>query len=299
MLGFEAFAFPMDDQVKPTFAKITKEFVEHTKKDVEGLEIKIISVAVLSQYRIGGIKDGVRENRLLQKADNAGLVVDLSITGEVKPDTVIPENFAFADTVLHGFSNNFTTYKSLLQDEPKIINSVTNIGGEIQDRNPVGNNMLTFIYIGCSIAGGVLIAFLSIIFIKFRNNHPGPVLPRDLTFQDENEFIQSQGVRPMPINSRSNDFDNRRIRSYDSQSSSVQPVFHKSFHKSNSHETSKSPRRRGTNTGMDFSQWLGESSEPNNHVHGSRSYQIGESDMGNNTQHDYSNHMVGVAFYCL
>lgn len=54
---------------------------------------------------------------------------------------------------------------------------------------------MLYVYIGSAAAGGILIAFLTIMFVKMRksrSNHSG--LPANLTFQNEDDFIQSQGI---------------------------------------------------------------------------------------------------------
>jgi len=109
-------------------------------------------------------------------------------------------------------------------------------------------------------------------------------------------------VRALPLNrSRrdSNNYDVGTRRSYNSQStSSIRPVFHNSFRKSNSHESDRSSRWGNTNTNNDaaartstfqqsFAQWAGEPVEQKNfNVHNSGSYEV-----RNSAQHDYTNHM--------
>ncbi len=195
-LGFQIFSFPMDDSVKVIFEEITKDFIMINKKDVDGIDVNITSVKVKSQNRIKGVKNGVRNTRRLQKSVDAGLVIVLIVSGEVKTKNESLQDFAFADTVLNGFHHNFTEYSSTLQKNAQIYTSVmgySNADNQSTDTENTENSLTLYIFIGCTVAGCVLVAYLLLMFVKLKHDKQNRTqLPPNLTFQDENEFIKSQ-----------------------------------------------------------------------------------------------------------
>lgn len=195
-LGFQIFSFPMDDSVKVIFEEITRDFIMSSKKDIDGIDVNITSVKVKSQNRITGVKNGVRNTRRLQKTVDPGLVIVLIVSGEVKTKNESLQDFAFADTVLNGFHNNFTEYSSTLQKNAQIYSSVmgyTNTDNQSTDTENTGNSLTLYIFIGCTVAGCVLVAYLLLMFVKLKHDKQNLAqLPPNLTFQDENEFIKSQ-----------------------------------------------------------------------------------------------------------
>ena len=188
----------MDNKTQARFQDITTDFLISNKKAINGLQIDITSVEITSQNQIRGIKDGVRNNRFLQDDEDTGLAVDLTISGTVQGQHGLPDNFSFADTVLNGFHNNFTVYNSLLEHDSTIYGSImgTSTGDKTDNTTNENDRLALYIFIGCSVAGGLLVVFLAFLFVKMRRDRNRFELPANLTFQDENDFIQSQGIPP-------------------------------------------------------------------------------------------------------
>ena len=66
-LGFQIFAYPMDDAVKTAFQDITVAFLIETKKNVEGIDLQITSVQVTKQILTNDINSGLQPRLLLQE----------------------------------------------------------------------------------------------------------------------------------------------------------------------------------------------------------------------------------------
>jgi hypothetical protein len=194
-LGFAGFSSKIEPKAQAKFKDITKNFLMETKKDEEDVDVIINSITITKQFTVRGTRDGIRDQRRLQESDNIGLVVRMVVEGETKSRSISPLTFAFTDTVLDGVKNDFSGYKSKLEQDPVVFNAVMGLdmdGEEVYETTP--SNHTLYIFIGSAVAGSVLIAFLAIMFVKLRNDrHRLQKLPANLTFQDENEFIQSQG----------------------------------------------------------------------------------------------------------
>lgn len=197
-LGFNSFAAPMDSNIRARFEEITTDFLTSTKKEIEGLKITITSVAITTQNKINGIRDGVRNNRFLLSDENKGLAIDLTVSGTVQGQYGLQDQFSFGDTVLNGFHHNFTVYKSLVERDSEIHGSI--MQPSLEDSPSVTTNesdrLALYVFIGCSVAGGALVVFLAFLFVKIKRDRNRFELPTNLTFQDENEFIQIQGLSP-------------------------------------------------------------------------------------------------------
>ena len=163
----------------------------------DGLKIRILSVEVKSQHVINGTKDGLRSSTetYLEGSTNVGLVVIAIINGIVSTTSFIPTDFSFSDIVTSTFNNHYSDYTNSIQSDSTISSALAGQNARDPEDVEQQNNFNLYIYIGCSVAGCVLVAFLIVLFINKKTRRSGRVtLSSTLTFQDENEFIRSQGI---------------------------------------------------------------------------------------------------------
>ncbi len=203
MIGFEGFSLQIDNIVELALESNTKFFLTKTMKKVSGINIDIMSIEISEKFIVQGIKDGVRNKRVLQENNSdetKGLILVLAIQAQVQTSTLLPTDFSFGDLILYGFQNDFAQYKTLLRNDRTISNALlgNGTGGNQKPMDQATRSLSFYIYIGCSVAGGILIALFTILFIKHRYSRDIVRLPSNLTFQDENEFIRSQGTVGIP-----------------------------------------------------------------------------------------------------
>ena len=203
VLGFEAFSVILDDDVKLAFEDITKAYLVSSMKTFDGVEIEITSITISEKFDVDSIKDGIQNQRMLQENEAKGMMIIMEIKAIVRSKTSLPEDFSFRNVILNGVFDSFSEYKSLLQEDKIISTALEASGDDNAPENLESRSLSFYIYIGCSVAGAILIAFLTILFIKHRNDRELVKLPSSLTFQDENEFIRSQGKVGIPYGGNS------------------------------------------------------------------------------------------------